>query len=121
MYSRLKRWPDAEAALDKAEQLSTKEDDKEYVDFLRGSTLERQKKFPGLVLHIGISGVERLWEDGKQVFEAGAGVVWDALVAPEFCTTSRRSPLMALSITAWLTLSILQSVPRGGGFLFSQR
>ena len=45
MYSRLKRWPDAEAALDKAEQLSTKEDDKEYVDFLRGSTLERQKKY----------------------------------------------------------------------------
>ncbi len=37
--------------------------------------------FPGLVLHIGISGVERLSEDGKQVFEAGAGVAWDALVA----------------------------------------
>lgn len=37
--------------------------------------------FPGLVLHIAISGVERLSENGKQVFEAGAGVVWDALVA----------------------------------------
>jgi UDP-N-acetylmuramate dehydrogenase len=37
--------------------------------------------FPGLVLHIGISGVERLSENGKQVFEAGAGVAWDALVA----------------------------------------
>lgn len=45
MYSRLKRWPDAEQALDKAEQLSAKPDDKEYVDFLRGSTLERQKKY----------------------------------------------------------------------------
>jgi tetratricopeptide (TPR) repeat protein len=45
MYSRLKRWPDAEQALDKAEQFSTKPDDKEYVDFLRGSTLERQKKY----------------------------------------------------------------------------
>ena len=45
MYSRLKRWPEAEQALDKAEQLSTKPDDKEYVDFLRGSTLERQKKY----------------------------------------------------------------------------
>ncbi|HVO80332.1 MAG TPA: tetratricopeptide repeat protein [Terriglobales bacterium] len=45
MYSRLKRWPEAEAALDKAEQLSTKPDDKEYVDFLRGSTFERQKKY----------------------------------------------------------------------------
>jgi tetratricopeptide (TPR) repeat protein len=45
MYSRLKRWPEAEAALDKAGQLSTKEEDKEYVDFLRGSTFERQKKY----------------------------------------------------------------------------
>ncbi|HKS75140.1 MAG TPA: tetratricopeptide repeat protein [Terriglobales bacterium] len=45
MYSRLKRWPDAEAALDKAEQLSTKDDDKEYVWFLRASSYERQKKY----------------------------------------------------------------------------
>src|ERR1700693_4088918 len=37
--------------------------------------------FPGLVLHIGIGGVERLPENGKLVFEAGAGVAWDALVA----------------------------------------
>ena len=44
MYSRLKRWPDAEAALDKAEQLSTKEEDKEYVWFLRGSTYERAEE-----------------------------------------------------------------------------
>jgi tetratricopeptide (TPR) repeat protein len=45
MYTRMKRWPDAEAALDKAAQLSTKDEDKEYVEFLRGSTYERQKKF----------------------------------------------------------------------------
>jgi tetratricopeptide (TPR) repeat protein len=45
MYSRLRRWPEAEEALDKAEQLSTKPDDKEYVYFLRGSTYERQKKY----------------------------------------------------------------------------
>ncbi|MCU1296521.1 MAG: Tetratricopeptide repeat protein, partial [Acidobacteriaceae bacterium] len=44
MYSRLKRWPDAEEALGKAEQLSTKPDDKEYVQFLMGSMYERQKK-----------------------------------------------------------------------------
>ena len=37
--------------------------------------------FPGLVLHIGIGGVERRADNGKQVFEAGAGVAWDALVA----------------------------------------
>jgi UDP-N-acetylmuramate dehydrogenase len=36
--------------------------------------------FPGLVLKIAISGVERLPESGKQVFEAGAGVEWDAFV-----------------------------------------
>ena len=45
MYSRLKRWPEAEEALDKATQLSTKDEDKEYVDFLRGSMYERQKKY----------------------------------------------------------------------------
>jgi tetratricopeptide (TPR) repeat protein len=45
MNSRLKRWPDAEEALDKATQLSTREEDKEYVEFLRGSTYEREKKY----------------------------------------------------------------------------
>jgi tetratricopeptide (TPR) repeat protein len=45
MYSRLKRWPEAEAALDKADQLSTKPDDKETVTFLRASGYERQKKY----------------------------------------------------------------------------
>ena len=46
MNTRLKRFDDAEQAHDKAEQLSTKTDDKEYVWFLRGSTYERQKKYP---------------------------------------------------------------------------
>jgi tetratricopeptide (TPR) repeat protein len=45
MYSRLKRWPEAEAALDKADQLSTKPDDKETIMFLRASGYERQKKY----------------------------------------------------------------------------
>ena len=45
MYTRLKRWSDAEEALNKAEQLSTKSEDKEYVYFLRGSTYEREKKY----------------------------------------------------------------------------
>ena len=45
MYSRVKRWSDAEEALNKAEQLSTKAEDKEYVSFLRGSTFEREKKY----------------------------------------------------------------------------
>jgi tetratricopeptide (TPR) repeat protein len=45
MNTRLKRWDDAQHALDKAEQLSTKPDDKEYVYFLRGSSFERQKKY----------------------------------------------------------------------------
>jgi tetratricopeptide (TPR) repeat protein len=45
MYTRLKRWKDAEEALNKAEQLSTKVEDKEYVYFLRGSTYEREKKY----------------------------------------------------------------------------
>jgi tetratricopeptide (TPR) repeat protein len=45
MYTRLKRFGDAEDALNKAEQLSTKPDDKEYVYFLRGDTYEHEKKF----------------------------------------------------------------------------
>src|ERR1700726_2487432 len=45
MNTRLKRWADAEAALNKAEQLSTKPEDKQYVAFLRGSTYERQKRY----------------------------------------------------------------------------
>jgi len=45
MNTRLKRYPDAEQALDKAEQLSSKQDDREYVWFLRGSTFERQKRY----------------------------------------------------------------------------
>ncbi|MBI1740654.1 MAG: tetratricopeptide repeat protein [Candidatus Koribacter versatilis] len=45
MNTRLKRYADAEQALDKAEQLSTKPDDKEYIWFLRGSTFERQKRY----------------------------------------------------------------------------
>ena len=45
MYTRLKRWSEAEESLDKAEQLSTKAEDKEYVYFLRGSTFEREKKY----------------------------------------------------------------------------
>jgi tetratricopeptide (TPR) repeat protein len=45
MNTRLRRFGDAEQALDKAEQLSTKDDDKEYVWFLRGSTFEREKRY----------------------------------------------------------------------------
>ncbi len=45
MYSRLKRWSDADAALDKADALSTKPEDKETIAFLRASGYERQKKY----------------------------------------------------------------------------
>ena len=45
MNTRLRRFSDAEQALDKAEQLASKTDDKEYVWFLRGSTFERAKRY----------------------------------------------------------------------------
>ena len=45
MYSRLKRWSDAQSSLDEAAKLSTASEDKEYVEFLRGSFYERQKKY----------------------------------------------------------------------------
>jgi tetratricopeptide (TPR) repeat protein len=46
MCTRLRRFSEAEQALDKAEQLSSKPDDKEYIWFLRGSTFERDKHYP---------------------------------------------------------------------------
>ena len=45
MYTRLHRFSEAEQALDKAEALSSKQEDKEYVWFLRGSTFEREKHY----------------------------------------------------------------------------
>jgi len=45
IYTRAKRWNDALEALAKAEQASTKPDDKAYVYFLRGDLYQRQKMF----------------------------------------------------------------------------
>jgi tetratricopeptide (TPR) repeat protein len=45
MNTRLKRYADADQALDKADELSVKPEDKEYVWFLRGSAYERQKRY----------------------------------------------------------------------------
>ncbi len=45
MYSRLKRWPEAEESIAKASDLSSKPDEKQYVEFIRGSIYERQKKY----------------------------------------------------------------------------
>ncbi len=42
---RLKRWKDAEDALNSAAKLSTRLDDQAYVQFLQGSMYERQKKY----------------------------------------------------------------------------
>ena len=45
IYTRLKRWPDASAALDNAAALATKPDEKLYVYFLRGVLADRQKQY----------------------------------------------------------------------------
>jgi tetratricopeptide (TPR) repeat protein len=45
MYTRLKRWQDASAELDKAAALANKPDEKLYVYFLRGSLYDRQKLY----------------------------------------------------------------------------
>ncbi|HLY40375.1 MAG TPA: tetratricopeptide repeat protein [Terracidiphilus sp.] len=45
MDTRLHRWKDAEDALNKAEPLSTKKDDRVYLLFLRGALAERQKHY----------------------------------------------------------------------------
>jgi tetratricopeptide (TPR) repeat protein len=45
MYTRLKRWQDASAELDKAGALANKPEEKLYVYFLRGSLYDRQKLY----------------------------------------------------------------------------
>jgi len=45
IYTRAKRWNEAEEALNKAEQMSTKNEDKAYIWFLRGDIYQRQKMF----------------------------------------------------------------------------
>ena len=45
MDTRLKRWQEASAELDKAEALASKPDEKLYVYFLRGSLYDRQKMY----------------------------------------------------------------------------
>jgi len=45
MYSRLKDFPQAEASINKALELSTKPEEKEYTIFVSGSIYEREKKY----------------------------------------------------------------------------
>ncbi|HEY2116883.1 MAG TPA: tetratricopeptide repeat protein [Candidatus Angelobacter sp.] len=45
IYMRLKRWKDSEDAIEQAEKLAARPEEKEYIRFLQGSIYERQKKF----------------------------------------------------------------------------
>jgi tetratricopeptide (TPR) repeat protein len=45
IYMRLKRWKESEDALQQAEKLAARPEEKEYIRFLQGSIYERQKKF----------------------------------------------------------------------------
>jgi tetratricopeptide (TPR) repeat protein len=45
MYSRIREWDNAEEAINKAIDLSTKPEDKDYTLFVAGSIYERQKKY----------------------------------------------------------------------------
>lgn len=45
MNSRLRRYPEAEKAIDKAAELSTRQEEKDAVNFIAGSVYERQKKY----------------------------------------------------------------------------
>lgn len=45
MYSRLRRWKEAEDAIAKAQEKATKQEEKDYVSFVAGSIYERQKKY----------------------------------------------------------------------------
>jgi len=45
IYQRLRRWKESEDALDQAEKLSTKREEKDYILYMRGALYERQKKY----------------------------------------------------------------------------
>jgi len=45
IYQRLRRWKEAEDALDQAEKISTKREEKDYILYMRGALYERQKKY----------------------------------------------------------------------------
>jgi tetratricopeptide (TPR) repeat protein len=45
MNSRLRRYPEAERAIAKTLELSTKQEERDYADFIAGSIYERQKKY----------------------------------------------------------------------------
>jgi tetratricopeptide (TPR) repeat protein len=45
LYSRLKRWKEAEDALNEASKLASHPEEKEYLQYLQGSLYERQKKY----------------------------------------------------------------------------
>jgi len=45
IHTRLRQWKEAEEAVEQAEKLSTKAEDKDYVAFIRGSVYEREKKY----------------------------------------------------------------------------
>ena len=42
--ARLRHWPEAESAISEADKLS-KPDEKDYIAFVRGSIMEREKKY----------------------------------------------------------------------------
>ncbi|HKF21602.1 MAG TPA: tetratricopeptide repeat protein [Candidatus Angelobacter sp.] len=45
IYARLKRWKDAEDAVNEADKLAGRPEEKEYVQYFKGSLYERQKKY----------------------------------------------------------------------------
>jgi tetratricopeptide (TPR) repeat protein len=45
IYSRQKRWPDAEESLAQADKIAVRPEEKAYMQFLMGSVYEKQKKF----------------------------------------------------------------------------
>jgi tetratricopeptide (TPR) repeat protein len=45
IYARLKRWKDAEDAVNEAEKLASRPEEKEYVQYFRGALYEREKKY----------------------------------------------------------------------------
>jgi tetratricopeptide (TPR) repeat protein len=45
LYARLKRWKEAEDAVNEAEKLAGRPEEKEYVQYFKGSLYERQKKY----------------------------------------------------------------------------
>ena len=71
--------------------------DQPYLVLGGGSNVLFRENYKGLIIRIGIAGIEQVYEDSERIeLKVGAGVVWDDLVA--YCVSKNLGGLENLSL-----------------------